>query len=119
MLSDGAVTAPTGLSDPLRPLPSQLEPPLANHASALKRMRQSRKRRLYNRHNRSSMRTQIRKVRMAVAAKDLAAAITELNAAVSVIQKLAGKKILHKRNASRRVARLYKSVNALRAGAAG
>lgn len=91
---------------------------MANHASALKRMRQSRKRRLYNRHNRSTMRTQIKKVRAAVASKDLATASTELNAAVSVIQKMAGKRIIHKRNASRRVARLYKAVNALKSASA-
>lgn len=88
---------------------------MANHASALKRMRQSQKRRLYNRHFRSAMRTQIKKVRQAVAGKDLTNASSELNAAVSLIQRLAAKKVLHKRNASRRVARLYKAVNGLRA----
>jgi small subunit ribosomal protein S20 len=90
---------------------------LANHASAIKRMRQSQKRRLYNRHYRAGMRTQIKKVRAAVASGNVETATSELNAAVSIIQRLAGKKVLHRRNASRRVSRLYKAVNRLKASA--
>lgn len=85
---------------------------MANHASALKRMRQSQKRRSYNRQYRSAMRTQIRKVREAVAGGDVSAATPLLNQAVSLIQRLAARKVIHKRNASRRVSRLYKDLNA-------
>lgn len=85
---------------------------MANHASALKRMRQSQKRRSYNRQYRSAMRTQIRKVREAVAGGDVSAATPLLNQAVSLIQRLAARKVIHKRNASRRVSRLYKALNA-------
>lgn len=85
---------------------------MANHASALKRMRQSQKRRAYNRQYRSAMRTQIRKVRVAVADGDLAAATPLMNQAVSIIQRLAARKVIHKRNAARRVSRLYKAFNA-------
>ncbi|MCB9758732.1 MAG: 30S ribosomal protein S20 [Alphaproteobacteria bacterium] len=88
---------------------------MANHASALKRMRQTQKRRARNRHYRSSMRTQIKKVRAAVEAGDHETASQELNAAVAVIQRLAGKKIIHPRNASRKVSRLYAAVNGLKA----
>ncbi|MCB9743025.1 MAG: 30S ribosomal protein S20 [Alphaproteobacteria bacterium] len=88
---------------------------MANHASALKRMRQNAKRRAYNRHYRSAMRTQIKKLRALIEEGDLASAEAELPRTVSIIQRLASKQILHKANASRRVARLYAAVNKLRA----
>ena len=86
---------------------------MANHQDALKRMRQNKKRRLHNRHYRSTMRTQIKKVRAAVAAGDAQSAQSELNSAVSIIQRLASKRIIHRRNAARRVSRLYKAVNGI------
>ena len=51
---------------------------MANHKSALKRMRQNDKRRLRNRLHRGRMRTQIKKFRVAVAAGDVVAAGAEL-----------------------------------------
>ena len=88
---------------------------MAHHADALKRMRQNQKRRMRNRHYRATMRTQIKKVRQAVTSGELQTASTELNGAVSIIQRLASKKIIHRRAAARRVARLYKAVNKLKA----
>ncbi len=88
---------------------------MANHADALKRMRQNTKRRMRNRHYRATMRTQIKKVRVAVENGELETASSELNGAVSIIQRLATKGVIHRRNASRRVSRLYKAVNGLKA----
>ena len=88
---------------------------MAHHKDAIKRMKQNQKRRAKNRHYRSTMRSQIKKVRAAVEANDAATASAELNKAVSIIQRLASKKIIHKRNADRRVARLYAAVNKLKA----
>lgn len=90
---------------------------MAHHKDAIKRMKQNEKRRLRNRHYRSTMRTQIKKVRVAVEANDAEAASTELNKAVAIIQRLASKKIIHSRNAARRISRLYKAVNGLKAAA--
>jgi small subunit ribosomal protein S20 len=90
-----------------------MESPLAHHKDAIKRMKQNERRRLRNRHYRSSMRTQIKKVRAAVESGDKAVASSELNKAVSIIQRLATKRIIHKRNADRRISRLYQAVNAL------
>ncbi|MED5373489.1 MAG: 30S ribosomal protein S20 [Myxococcota bacterium] len=88
---------------------------MANHADALKRMRQNAKRRMRNRHYRATMRTQIKKVRVAIEAGDAETAAANLNGAVSIIQRLATKGIIHRNQASRRVARLYKAVNKLKA----
>ena len=88
---------------------------MAHHKDAIKRIKQNEKRRLRNRHYRSNMRNQIKKVRQAVDAGDHGAASTELNKAVSIIQRLVSKNILHRRNAARRVSRLYKAVNGIKA----
>ncbi|HJN73241.1 MAG TPA: 30S ribosomal protein S20 [Myxococcota bacterium] len=88
---------------------------MAHHADALKRIRQNAKRRTRNRHYRATMRTEIKRVRAAVDAGDHAAAEAALPTAVGIIQRLASKNIIHKRNASRRVARLYAAVNKIKA----
>lgn len=90
---------------------------MAHHKDAIKRMKQNEKRRLRNRHYRSTMRTQIKKVRAAVEAGDAELASAELNKAVAIIQRLSSKKIIHPRNAARRVSRLYRAVNGLKAAA--
>lgn len=79
---------------------------MANTKSALKRARQSVKRNARNRSINSSVRTQVRKAREALASKDGAAIETELKKAVAALDKAASKGVLHKSNASRRVARL-------------
>jgi small subunit ribosomal protein S20 len=86
---------------------------LAHHKSAIKRIKQNEKRRLRNRHVRSTLRTFIKKVREAVAGKDLAAAREALAAAIPVIDKAATKGVIHSSNASRNVSRLNKLVNTL------
>lgn len=83
----------------------------------MKRMRQNANVRTRNRHYRSTMRTQIKKVREAIEAGDHATAEAGLPSAVSLIQKLAQRGIIHKRQANRRVARLSKAVNGAKAAA--
>ncbi len=86
---------------------------MANIASAIKRNRQNAKRRAHNRHYRSSMRTEIKKVRAAIEAGDKDAAQALLPGTVSAIQRVAQKGIIHKRNAARRVSRLNKAILAI------
>jgi small subunit ribosomal protein S20 len=88
---------------------------LANrHKSAIKRNRQNAKRQERNRIVRSRVKTEVRKVREAVASNDAAAAEAELRQAVKDLSKAASKGVLHPRNASRRIARLSKRVAALK-----
>jgi len=74
--------------------------------SALKRARQTIKRTERNTAAKSAVKTQIRRVRDAIAKGDHAAAEAELKKASSVLQKTAGKGVLKKENASRRLGRL-------------
>ena len=83
---------------------------MANHASALKRHRQSRKRRLRNRAGKSSLHTLIRSVNEAVETGDKAAAQEKLRAASVALSKAASKGLLHSSNASRRTSRLARKV---------
>lgn len=86
---------------------------MANHKSALKRVRQNEKRNEINRSNRSKLRTSIKKVRVAVAAHDKKAGEEILLNTVSLIDKAVNKGIIHKNTAARHKSRLTKHVNAI------
>ena len=83
---------------------------MANHKSALKRARQNAVRSARNTHIRSNMRTQVKKVREAVASGDLEAAQSALAQTVPVIDKACTKGVIHKNTASRKISRLTKLV---------
>lgn len=83
---------------------------MANHASAEKRNRQRITRTVRNKARKSAVRTFVKKVRAAVAAKDAAGATTALRAAVEQLDKAASKGAIHDRSASRTVARLSAQV---------
>ena len=85
---------------------------MANHKSALKRNRQSIVRRARNRANKSVVKTAIRLVADAIDQKSVDGAMEALKAAIPVIDRAAVKGAMHKKTASRKVARLTKRVNA-------
>jgi small subunit ribosomal protein S20 len=84
---------------------------MANHKSALKRIRQSEKRRQTNRVHRGAMRTEVKKFRAAIEAGDKEAAATALAAAVARTAATGSKGVLHKNTASRRISRLQLAFN--------
>lgn len=84
------------------------------HKSAIKRNRQNVKQHDRNRIVRSRVKTDVRKVREAADRKDLPTAEVELRKAIKELSQAASKGILHRKNASRRIARLSKRVAALR-----
>ena len=86
---------------------------MANHKSAEKRNRQAQVRRLRNKMNRKRMKTSIRKLDEAVAAGSADEAKAALHEATIVIAKTASKGTIHKKNASRKISRLTKRVNAM------
>ena len=86
---------------------------MANHPSAEKRNRQRIKRTLRNRAVKSAVRTHVKNVRAAVAAKDAKAAQTALHAATVALDKAATKGALPKKTASRTVSRLATAVSHL------
>ncbi len=85
---------------------------MAHHKDAIKRNRQNAKRNAYNRHYRTLMRGTIKKVRALVAKGATEEAAAALPNAVSIIQKVAGKGVIHKKQAARRVSRLAKALQA-------
>lgn len=80
---------------------------MANHASALKRARQNEARRLRNRMVKTRIKNVVKSVRQAVEASSDQTA-TALNQAKSMIAKAAKKGVIHKKSASRKIARLSK-----------
>ena len=86
---------------------------MATHKSALKRQKQSEKRSLRNVHIRSTLKTLIKKVRLAVEANDIDKARTALAEAIPAIDKAKSQGVIHRNTASRKVSRLTKRVNSL------
>lgn len=84
---------------------------VANHKSAEKRNRQNKIRNARNTHIRSTMRTYVKKVRLAIAEGDMETAKTIFEKAVPYIDKAASKGVIHKATASRKISRLAKLVN--------
>jgi small subunit ribosomal protein S20 len=84
---------------------------MANHKSAIKRMRQSEKRRLRNRVHRGRMRTAIKDFRAAIEAGDLEAAGSHLANAITLTDRAQTKGIIHRNNASRKISRLQLTLN--------
>lgn len=85
---------------------------MANHKSALKRNRQSQVRRMRNRANSSRMKTAIKAVDAAIEVQSVDGAQAALKAVIPIIDRVAVKGVLHKKNASRKVSRLTRRVNA-------
>ena len=86
---------------------------MANTAHARKRARQSVKVNAHNSALRSTLRTAIKKVLKAVEAGDKAAAMVSYQENVSVIDRIADKKIIHKNKAARHKSRLTAAIKAL------
>ena len=86
---------------------------MANHKSAEKRVRQTEKRNQTNRSNRSKLRTQIKKLRSAVAASDKTQSDELLIPTVSLIDKAVNKGLIHRNTAARYKSRLTKHVSEL------
>jgi small subunit ribosomal protein S20 len=86
---------------------------MPNHKSAIKRMRQSEKRRVYNRTYRNRARTFVKQARAALKAGDAKAAEAEVREAIRDLDKAASRGVIHKSNAARRKSRLMKQLAAL------
>ncbi|MBA3353532.1 MAG: 30S ribosomal protein S20 [Blastocatellia bacterium] len=86
---------------------------MANHKSAIKRVRQNTKRNEINRSNRSKLRTQIKKLRSALLATDKKQSDELLNPTVSLIDKAVNKGLIHRNTAARYKSRLTKHVSEL------
>lgn len=88
---------------------------MANHASALKRIRQTKKRTERNMARRNRIRTFLRKVEEAIASGDASAAENALKVAMPELHRGASKGIMPKKTASRKISRLAQRVKAVSA----
>ncbi len=84
---------------------------MANIKSAKKRILVDRRNAERNKAIKSSVKTAIKKVDAAIAAKDKTTADSALVAAISEIDKAASKGVYHKKTASRKISRLTLAVN--------
>lgn len=83
---------------------------MANHQSAIKRIRQSAKRRERNRYYAKTMRNSIREFRSVTDAKEAEERLTQV---ISQIDRVAKRNIIHKNKASNLKSKLMKHYNTL------
>ncbi len=88
---------------------------MPNTSSAKKRLRQNVVRRDRNRAVRSSVRTQIRKVRAAIAAGNVEESESEFRLAVKKLDRAAAHDIIHANAVARTKSRLSKAIKGLKA----
>ena len=91
---------------------------MAIHLSAIKRARQNEKRRLRNLHVKSTVKSFVKKVRVAVEEKDVEGAQKALLKVIPLIQKAHSRGVFHKNTSARKISRLTREVNALKPKAA-
>ena len=85
---------------------------MANHASALKRIRRNDRRAVINGARRNRMRTFIKKVESALSDNNATAAEEALKNAQPEIQRSVAKGLLHKNTAARKISRLSARIKA-------
>ena len=91
---------------------------LANSKSSKKRIRVAERRREENKPLRTEARTLVKKAEAAIASGDRSAAEAAILEAVSVLDRVADKDVVHKNNAARRKSRLMAKYHALEAASA-
>jgi small subunit ribosomal protein S20 len=92
-------------------LPAKPKP--KKNLSALKRTRQALKRNIRNKAVRTTIKTQIKKVESAIASGNKEDAGSALKEAIKALHKAASRGVIHKNNASRKISKLTRKVNAL------
>ncbi|MCO6467075.1 MAG: 30S ribosomal protein S20 [Bradyrhizobiaceae bacterium] len=85
---------------------------MAHHKSALKRIRSSRRRKLYNRANKKQMREAVKAVRLST---DLGVAREALRKAFSILDRATARGVIKKNSAANRKSSLAKHVQKLEA----
>jgi small subunit ribosomal protein S20 len=88
---------------------------MPNTPSAKKRMRQDAVRRARNRATKSGLRTQLRKVREAITAKDAEKSQVEFRTMAQKLDRAAARKVIHANRAARTKSRLTAAIKALTA----
>ena len=90
---------------------------MANNKQSKKRIRINETKRLRNRPYRSAARTYVKKAEVAIRSGDQDAAATAVGDALSMLDRVASKGIIHQNNAARRKSRLMRKYNGMGAEA--
>jgi len=83
---------------------------MASHASALKKNRQDIKRRLRNRSHASKLRSQVKKVRQAIASGDAATVSGLMRETIALVDRTAKHGVIHRNAAARTKSRLVRAM---------
>ena len=83
---------------------------MANHKSAIKRIRQSEKRRLFNKYYHKTARNAVRKLKALTSKKEASEFFSKV---VAMLDRLAKRKIIHKNKASNLKSKLAKHLSSL------
>ncbi|MGE4547692.1 MAG: 30S ribosomal protein S20 [Desulfurella sp.] len=84
---------------------------MANHKSALKRVKQNKKRYLRNKSYRTRLKNIVKQARLAINSTSIQDLDQELKKAQKAIHKIKSKGVIHKNKAARLVSRLAKAAN--------
>ena len=83
---------------------------MASHASALKKNRQDQRRRIRNRAHASRLRTQMKKIQEALQSGDATAVTGMMEETVSLVDRTAKHRVIHRNAASRTKSRLARAL---------
>jgi small subunit ribosomal protein S20 len=86
---------------------------MPQHESAKKSVRQDKRRTIVNRKRKGVLKSHIKKVLSAIEEKDTEKAKQAFSAAVSLIDKMAAKGLIHKNNAARKKSGLWRKIASL------
>ncbi|MDP8242744.1 MAG: 30S ribosomal protein S20 [Candidatus Hinthialibacter antarcticus] len=86
---------------------------MPNHRATSKSLRQNAKRQVQNVHEKSRIRTLVKKVKASVKVKNVEEAQTGMRVAISAIDTAAKKRVIHPNNAARHKSNLMREVEAL------
>ncbi len=86
---------------------------MANHKSAIKKMRQDEVRRIRNKSYKTRVKNVVKAVETAIEAQDREAAEQAFQEAIPTIDRVAGKGIIHKNKAARKKSRLARRIHVL------
>lgn len=84
---------------------------MANHKSAIKRARQNKVRRVGNMSYKTKVKKAVKELRAAVAGNSVDQAKESFPSTVSIIQKTAGRGVIPRKTAARKISRLARQVN--------
>ncbi len=85
---------------------------MAHHKSAKKRIRQNEKKRIRNRHIRTTLRSALKRFEQTLEAQNAEELKSILDKTISIVDKAASKGVIHRNKAARHVSQLRRKVNA-------